>query len=183
MVQAYTLSSADSWFAMTRALEFVRGDSPGLVYQNLLFEQHIKFQYPPSGLLLLDFMHWLGIREFTQLNAINAVAMVFSGIAFALLATRVGGKGELLGFRVPIAPIAFILAIKFFPAKFAYTLGQMQVLLGLLFICACLAVIHDRRLLSGVLIALAATVKPQFLVSALWRCGGVTGALWPLSRW
>src|SRR5664279_910489 len=45
-------SGEDSWLPMNRALDFLHRSSPGLVYQKLFFSEHIKFQYPPTGLLI-----------------------------------------------------------------------------------------------------------------------------------
>jgi alpha-1,2-mannosyltransferase len=161
-------NNQDSWFPMLRALDFIRDSSGALVYQTLLFGQHIKFQYPTSGLLLLDLMRHVGIDKPAQYNAINVLAMVVSGLVFAFFCRRVLGTIRALGVRFPLEPVAFIVWIKFFPDQLSLQLGQIQVLLGLLFLLACLAVTHDRRFVAGLLIGFTATVKPQFLVFGLW---------------
>jgi alpha-1,2-mannosyltransferase len=161
-------NNQDSWFPMSRALDFIRDSSGALVYQTLLFTQHIKFQYPTSGLLLLDLMRHVGIDEPAQYNAINVAAMIVSGLVFAFYCRRVIGTVHGFGLRFPLEPVAFIVWIKFFPDQLSLQLGQIQVLLGLLFLLACLAVTYDRRFLAGLLIGATATVKPQFLVFGLW---------------
>jgi hypothetical protein len=152
---------------MSSALDFIRSSSPGLVYKSLLFARHIKFQYPPSGLLLLDLMRRLGLGGYSQLNIINAWGLIATGVVFSILTAQVLGPVRYRGFRIPLEPIAFVVAIKFFPDRFAYTVGQIQVLLGLLFLLACVAMFHDRRYLAGLLIAAIASIKPQFLVFGL----------------
>ena len=60
----------------------------------------------------------------------------------------------------------------YYPERLGFRLGQMQLPLGLLFVLACLALWNNWRLTAGCLIALAATVKPQFLplgLLALWH--------------
>src|SRR3981189_1709415 len=53
-------SGDDSWFPMGRALDFLHGGSSGLLYQSLFFTEHVRFQYPPSGLLLIDLARNIG---------------------------------------------------------------------------------------------------------------------------
>jgi hypothetical protein len=162
----------DSWYPMSKALDFIYASSGKLVYQTLFFAQHIKFQYPPSGLLLFDAMRHVGIDELWEYNATNLVAMWVCGVVFAVMCIKLLGPVRWRGVRVPIGPIAFIIWIKFFPDHLALRLGQIQVLLGLLFLLACWSVLNDRRALAGMLVAAAATMKPQLLlfgVWALWR--------------
>jgi hypothetical protein len=192
VIKKARFSGWDSWLPMSRALDFLHGSSSGLLYDELFFSQHIKFQYPPSGLLMLDLLRWMGVTTFAQYNAINAGALIISGFAFALFAVQVLGPIRLFGVRLPVGPVAFFTALRFYPDNFAFQLGQMQLVLGLLFVLACLSLLHDRRLLAGCLIAFAATVKPQFLplgLLALWNkdwrfligLGTVTGAALVLS--
>jgi hypothetical protein len=165
-------SGEDSWFPMNRALDFLHRSSPGLVYQKLFFSEHIKFQYPPTGLLTLDLLRSIGIRTYDEFNLINAGLLVATGLVFAIFSAQIFGQIRCYGFRIPIGPIAFILAMRFYPNNLAFQIGQMQILLGLLFLLACWATLHDQRVLAGCLIALAGTVKPQFLplgLLALWR--------------
>ncbi|WP_413989772.1 glycosyltransferase family 87 protein [Labrys okinawensis] len=157
---------------MGRALDFLKQPSSGLVYQTLFFSEHVKFQYPPAGLLILDLLRWIGIRTPEELNFINAGLLIATGLVFAVFSVRVLGSIRIFKVAVPIGPIAFILALRFYPSNLAFQIGQMQILLGFLFLLACWAVLNDRRVLAGALIALAATVKPQFLplgVLALWQ--------------
>jgi hypothetical protein len=165
-------SGEDSWFPMGRALDFLHESSSALVYQKLFFSQHIKFQYPPTGLLFLDLLRRVGIGTSPEFNMINAVLLIMTGLVFGVFVAQLFGKVRLYGVRVPVGPIAFIVALRFYPSNLAFQIGQMQVLLGLLFALACWASFHDRRLLAGSLIALAVTVKPQFLplgLLAFWR--------------
>jgi hypothetical protein len=157
----------DSWFPMSRALDFLHQSAGGQVYQALFFSNHIKFQYPPSGLLLLDFLRRLGVDSTAQLNWINAWLLIASGLAFAVFAVQLLGSLRWFGHRIPVGPIAFLVAVEFYPNRLALQFGQIQILLGLLFLFSCLATFHKRHLLAGCLIACAATVKPQFLLFGL----------------
>jgi Glycosyltransferase family 87 len=165
-------SGDDSWLPMTRALDFLHGSSVGLVYDKLFFSDHIKFQYPPSGLLLLDLLRWLGLSTSAEYNLINAFVLIISALAFSIFTTQVVGRARCFGLRIPVGPIAFLIAVRYYPNNLAFQIGQMQILLGLFFLLACLALLHEKRIVAGCLIAAAATVKPQFLplgLLALWR--------------
>jgi hypothetical protein len=165
-------SGEDSWLPMGRALDFLHGSSFGTVYQKLFFFEHIKFQYPPTGLLGIDLLRSMGIGTPAALNMVDAGLMIVTALVFAVFSIQILGPFQYFGIRVPIGPIAFLVAMRYFPSNLAFQLGQMQVILGLLFLLACWAVWHDRRALAGCLIALAATVKPQFLplgLLALWQ--------------
>lgn len=157
------MSGEDSWAPMLHALKFLGAPARGRLYQTLFFSQHIKFQYPPSALLPLDLLRHLGVASFEQYNLVNAVALVFTGLIFAMFTTQILGPVFFLGLRCPIGPVAFIIAIRFYPNNLAFQIGQMQVILGLLFLLACWALLHDRRILAGCLIGAAGMVKPQFL--------------------
>jgi hypothetical protein len=167
LVRKARTAGEDSWFPMSRALDFLHESSTGQVYQTLFFSQHVKFQYPPSGLLLLDFLRRLGVGTTTQLNAINVCLLIVTGFALAAFSVQLLGARTLFGQRVPIGPIAFFVAVSFYPNSLALQFGQIQILLGLLFLLSCLATLRGGHLVSGVLLAVAATVKPQFLFFGL----------------
>jgi len=157
---------------MTRALEFLHGPHNGLLYQTLFFGEHIKFQYPLTSLLPLDLLNAVGISKTTQLNTINAFVLLITGIMFAVFSVKMLGPVSVIGIRLPIAPLAFLMTILYFPDHLAFVLGQLQTLLDLLFLLACLALVYERRLLSGCLIGAAAIAKPQFAMFgllAIWR--------------
>jgi hypothetical protein len=165
-------SGEDSWYPMARALDLLHADSTSRIYQILFFSGHVKFQYPPSGLLLIDLLRHIGLTTSAQYNAINAGLLIIFGLAFALFAVQALGSLRYHGFRFPLAPVSFLLAVRFYPNNLAFQFGQMQILLGLLVLLACLARLNTRSFLAGCLIAAAATVKPQLgLVGllALWQ--------------
>jgi hypothetical protein len=68
--------------------------------------------------------------------------------------------------------IAIAAALTFYPDVRADVLGQIQVWIDFLFTCAVIAWLLERRLLAGVLIGLACTIKPQFGLLLFW------GLLW-----
>ncbi|HET6307568.1 MAG TPA: glycosyltransferase family 87 protein [Rhodopila sp.] len=186
----------DSWGPMLRALAVLRGPDHDLLYQTLFFEGHVRFQYPPTSLLSLDLLSALGLASVRVLNAINTVAYLLNAVATGVLLWLLfRGKGraaERNGFRLSaggMAAIGVVAAFTFYPDVRAHILGQIQVWIDLLFTCAVIAWWLDRRLLAGVLIGLACTIKPQFALLLLWAllwrewrfCRGMLAAFVPVA--
>ncbi|MBN9006609.1 MAG: DUF2029 domain-containing protein [Rhizobiales bacterium] len=165
-------SGEDSWLPMNHALKFLHSSSAELVYQKLFFLDHVKFQYPPNALLILDLFNRMGITTNLQLNYINAGLLIATGLVFSVFSAEMLGHIQYRGLSIPIGPIAFLVTLRFYPNYLAFQIGQMQVLLGLLFLLACWALLRSRQVLSGCLIAVVILVKPQlFLLGllALWQ--------------
>jgi hypothetical protein len=162
----------DSWYPMSHALDFLQHPSDKPLYQTLFFSDHVKFQYPPSALLFLDLGRRIGIATVAQYNAINALLLISTAFVFSFFTTQLFGTISYRGVTVPVGPLAFLLALRFYPDNLAFQIGQMQVGLGLIFLLACFALLNGRGWLAGCLIAIASAVKPQFLplgLLALWR--------------
>ncbi len=160
-------SGADSWSPMTLALDFVHRFPDRHLYETLFFSRHVKFQYPPSSLLTLDFGRLLGVSQIWQYNLANAFVLILTGILFALFVRKIFGDISYRGLRMPIGAAAFIIALRFYPDNLAFEIGQMQLALGLLFLAACYAKLSGRPGLAGGLIGLAGMTKPQFLPLAV----------------
>src|ERR1700722_9503844 len=73
----------DSWFPMSQALDLLHQSPGARVYQTLFFSGHIKFQYPPTGLLLLDLSNWLGATTSYAFNLANVGLLILTGIALS----------------------------------------------------------------------------------------------------
>jgi len=160
-------SGADSWSPMTQALDFVHHFPDQRLYETLFFSRHVKFQYPLSSLLTLDFGRLLGVSQIWQYNLANAFVLILTGILFALFVRKLFGEISYRGVRLPVAAAAYIVALRFYPDNLAFEIGQMQLALGLLFLAACYAKMSNRPGLAGGLIGLAGMTKPQFLPLAV----------------
>ena len=95
VVMRAKLSGVDFRFPMSRALDFFHARSQGLVYQTLFFSQHVKFQYPPTALLLLDLGRKIGVGTPLQYNIANAFVFYLSA-SFSLFvpAAKVFGRSD-----------------------------------------------------------------------------------------
>ena len=114
-----------------------------------------------------------------RLNAINSVIYLFNAAAAGFLIWLLfSGRGgvKVLGDHGPrvggMVAIAVAAAFTFYPNVRADVLGQIQVWIDFLFTCALIAWVLERRFVTGILIGLACTIKPQFALLLMW------GLLW-----
>jgi hypothetical protein len=162
----------DSWLPMRRALEVLSGPERGLLYETLFFRDGVRFQYPPTSLLPLEFLQRIGLGEVRALNALNSAALLANAAAVGWLAW--------LLFRVPngaaagrpdaraMAVLAAGLAMLFYPLLRAHVLGQIQLWIDLAFTLALICWRLDRRMLAGALVGLACAIKPQLGLLVVW---------------
>src|SRR5690606_24342291 len=139
------------------------------LYETVFFAQKVKFQYPPTSLLPLDFLERLGLASFAVLNSLNffiflANAAALGWIAALLFApknkqTTLSSHGRWT--RIGIGGMAFMAAFFFYPLVNAKLLGQIQLWVDLLFTLTVLSWLLDKRLLAGMLIGMACILKPQ----------------------
>ncbi|MFE1600630.1 glycosyltransferase family 87 protein [Methylobacterium sp. ID0610] len=168
----FTGALDDSWMPMGRAYAHIVAGNPSPLY-DLFFVEHVKFQYPPSSLLIYAAYDALGITpSVAALNRLVWFCILAMPVLTALICVRLMTTGPLreIG-AIPGALLAtaFALAALFFyPIMIAWRLGQVQALLNALFALACLLWLWDRRLLAGACIGLVCLVKPQFSLFLVW---------------
>ena len=165
---------ADSWDPMLAALNWLEGPQQGTLYQAIFFQQHIKFQYPPTSLLPLALMRAAGVPLTPDLlNVIGWVWIVVTALAMAAFAVTlaerggIAGKGDML-IRAAVGGMAIVATLTFYPIMLAYTIGQVQTWINAIFILACLAWVQERRGTAGVLIGAICLLKPQFGLFLIW---------------
>jgi hypothetical protein len=164
----------DSWMPMRTALDYVRKAGPGPLYQEVFFDRHVKFQYPPTALLPLIGLQAIGIHTTdVVLNTINRVLVAVNAIGvgclFRLVLIRTRGKAVAAS-RAGIAGavLSGAATLLFYPIMAAFWLGQIQIWIDTGFTFACLALLANRKLAAGALIGLICLIKPQFGVFAVW---------------
>jgi hypothetical protein len=116
---------------------------------------------------MVDLLHHLGVTTSKQLNAINALLLIMSGVVFAIFVLQLASPLKSL-VRLPIALVAYLIALQFYPNNLALQFGQIQILLGLLVLLSCLAKLNNQSVLAGVFIAAATTVKPQLALLVIY---------------
>ncbi|HTI01811.1 MAG TPA: glycosyltransferase family 87 protein, partial [Acidisoma sp.] len=155
-------------------LDYVSKAGPNSLYQEVFFAQHLKFQYPPTSLLPMLGLQWLGIDVTSVfLNNINRLLIAANaigvGFLFRLVLIRKYGQDAAAS---PAAKAGAILSggatFLFFPVMMGFWLGQIQVWIDTGFTFACIAFLANRKLSAGVLVGLICLLKPQFAVFAVW---------------
>jgi alpha-1,2-mannosyltransferase len=169
----FNLEYWDSWKPMRNALDYAAAGHPDSLYQEIFFNQHVKFQYPPTALLPMLGLQSLGIDTNVFLNNINrfmiAINAIGVGWLFRLLLIRTNGvEAAASPAGIAGAVLAGAATLLFYPLMMAFWLGQIQIWIDTGFTFACIAVLTDRKLTAGVLVGLLCLLKPQFSLFALW---------------
>jgi hypothetical protein len=169
------VAHSDSWKPMRTALFFVDEPREKPVYSALWFENQVRFQYPPSSLLVLEALRLLPIEDPNGndlLNSISwwailALALVVARI-FYLSRSRCGAPAASQAEEVFYVALAVLVTLTFYPIMRAYYLGQIQVWIDLLIACVVWAWLEDRRRVAGALVALICAIKPTLALLVVW---------------
>lgn len=142
------------------------------IYQDLLIREHLKFQYPPTILLLPQALDRRGADYY---GFFTSATLVFLGV------TILGISGIVLHWYGRIVPrrlsaieiivlcSAFVaLTLTFYPIAVASTLGQIQVWLDALFALSLWFYLRGQDAPAGVMLGLMASLKPQYGLFLLW---------------
>jgi alpha-1,2-mannosyltransferase len=156
---------ADSWKAMETARAYSRSHATGL-YQQVFFVDAVKFQYPPTALLLLHTM------ERPTLNVLSWLAMIATaGLLAAILRRSVASvwrEEASPGAALALDTLVVVSALTFYPLVKAYSLGQIQAWLNLLFAAVMLAWMAGARGVAGAVLALMCLIKPTYALLFVW---------------
>ena len=146
-------------------MQHIDSRDPRPVYDAVLFEQRIKFQYPPTSLLALEALRRVDAPRLSSLlNVVSWITVAMTAIATGLLLRA--GSGGRRGTRLFLLGVAA--TITFYPVVKAYTLGQIQAWITVLLALMLLAWVEGRRAMAGVLLGLVCLVKPHFAVVGVW---------------
>ena len=158
------VQQTDSWRPMRLAQEYLDAGHDRPVYQEMLSNREVKFQYPLSSLLITRHLNpsWLnGISWFSVIVVIAAVWRILRRTA----------AGTPLEFRHddPAVGLALIgLSLSFYPLIEAYSLGQIQAWITALLALALVAWVSGREDLAGVAVGMACLFKPTYAMFIVW---------------
>ncbi|EKQ71014.1 Protein of unknown function (DUF2029) [Leptolyngbyaceae cyanobacterium JSC-12] len=174
----------DSWLPMSAAYEFVQSTADGSLYSEIFFNQGIKFQYPPSSLLVL---HLLESEPLSQLlKALNiSTEVVYKEICrIAIFATvffsvkifnftekKLEGNALSPTSKTDLVVRSIVLgwlALTFYPLYHSFKLGQIQTWLNALFAIVLWLWLKGDKRLAGGLTGIMCLIKPQSLLLLLW---------------
>jgi hypothetical protein len=159
----------DSWGPMRAAFDWLSRPHAGGVYQEIFFHRHIKFQYPPSSLLVFSALEALGLSPSNGLlNAISWVSILVEASAVGALAYAALRKACPERLRLAAALLAAAMTLCFYPTITSYNIGQIQTWINALFAVAALCWLRDRPGAAGALIGLICLMKPQFGLFLIW---------------
>ena len=162
----------DSWGPMMDARRWLALHPGGDVYQALFFTGRIKFQYPLSSLLFIDWIPAGSAQTIAICNIANL--MLFFLLAFgtalvlAAMADSAFGAAAAKAYRGQLACIGVLASLCFYPILRALDLGQVQILVDLLFTWACYHYLKGRSFAAGALIGLCVLLKPQMGLFCIW---------------
>jgi alpha-1,2-mannosyltransferase len=168
----------DSWVPMRQALTILHNDQSQRLYETLFFARTVRFQYPLTSLVPLEFLSLFGLESVRALNLLNFAIYCLNAAAAGTLAwllfskpSAVPGQVNRAVAIVPaavIAVLAIVATLTFYPVLRAMVLGQIQVWIDALLTLAVIFWLVDRRLLAGICVGFACTIKPQFALLLIW---------------
>ena len=169
----------DSWNPMILALTHCKQFPDISIYQELLIENGIKFQYPPTSLLLFDIPERIfGIHYHMTATIYNAFSWV-SGILIVVFTSKMltlviekydFGQFNLTSNKTPFLQfiIIGIITVLFYPLIHSYRLGQIQTILTMLATLVLYYYLCDKKRVAGLCLGLICLVKPQLGLIFVW---------------
>lgn len=162
----------DSWMPMGLAYDWLKAPHNGLLYQDLFFDQHVKFQYPPSSLLIYAFADRIGLPLTpTVFNLVSWICFPLQAAlnaAIAVVLLRKVMPNPPLSTQLGFAAVSGWVAFTLFPVLFAIQLGQIQAWLNMGFTLASLLWLVGRPGATGVVIGAICLIKPQLGLFLIW---------------
>jgi hypothetical protein len=164
----------DSWNPMLQALHAWQAHPAQSIYGSVFFTQHVKFQYPLSSLLILaplTPLHLADAEIISAANWISRVAFLLTALLCAAIAQTSATLANPLSSRRLALPQLFAVvvgSICFYPLLSGLSLGQIQTVLTLLYCATFYCWLRGAERAAGVLIAVIALVKPQFVFLLIW---------------
>lgn len=174
--------STDSWSPMLRAYQ-QKLDDPSSDLYAIFFVDRVKFQYPPSSLLIFDLFprSMINVDELTRLvgplkrwlDWLSRIAVgltvVTTTILLELGVRRLSPNQPTPPARVAITiGLSLAMGLMYYPLLVGYFIGQIQVFLNALLALAVLLSLLGRPALAGMCFGACCLVKPQYGMVLLW---------------
>lgn len=171
----------DSWAPMLSVYE-LKAQNPRADLYKPFFDEGVKFQYPPSSLLIFETLPDSLIYQESGKTLLRRVIGAVSWLSVLLTALVCAAIFEISWAKIFQEKIATVskkqlllravlvacLALTFYPVLKAYTLGQIQVFINLGLSIALLAYLTGYEGLAGGILAACCLVKPQYGILLLW---------------
>ncbi len=163
----------DSWKPMGRAFAYWE-ESHGqiLIYTDLLIKKNIKFQYPPTALLISKIIkvNHISILEFSTITTFVFMFLMILGTVGLTFYSYKEYEAPPLSVteNIAVGVLLTCLFFTFYPIVKAGTLGQIQVWLNAVFAIAILCYIAGYEIMAGILLGIMASIKPQYALFVIW---------------
>lgn len=172
----------DSWIPMQKAFDYVKVKHQTPLYDEIFFNQKVKFQYPSSSLLVFSFLNsidsflkvvgksWFGILK--DFSWICIVVMIYFVIKIFNLSFAENvepsrnhtSKIDLITRNIFLV----ILSLTFYPVILAHNAGQIQVWINSLFAILFWCWMKEKKAISGVIAGIMCLIKPQYSIILVW---------------
>jgi hypothetical protein len=164
----------DSWRPMIWADEYLQSNGKEPLYDKIFFESNIKFQYPPSSLLIVRALKSLTgqkdmiylVRILGQISVLFVfITALFTWLIFRSAAVQV--NAALLD-RLFQAALILLFAITFYPLVKGFRLGQVQTWITAVFAILFFFYRKEKEGISGFLTGILCLLKPQYGLFVIW---------------
>ncbi len=168
-------SRKDSWRPMQLAFEHLRKTPAAPVYEEIFFNQRVRFQYPPSSVLIFEIVNPTRFDSAQVFNDISWYLVWALGIVVFLILTKAASEigserfraKSILDHGLRLAAV-MLLTLLFYPLTKGFAIGQIQTALTLLWAISILLWQTGNKTLSGLALGLSCVFKPQGLPIFLW---------------
>lgn len=171
----------DSWTPMLKAYR-QKIEDPGSDLYKVFFVDHVKFQYPPSSLMVFNlfppsmtelvdgaiserFRQWL---SWLSRAAVLLTVLTSAVILKISLDRRTEGLTASPARAAIVIILFLLLALTSYPLIMGYRLGQIQVFLNSLIALALLFRLLGWKTLAGACVGACCLIKPQYGAVLLW---------------
>jgi len=163
----------DSWRVMKLAFDhWTESKGQSLLYTDLLLTKKVKFLYPPTALLISQFIatNNISLLAFTtSATYFFILLMLASVIGITLYSYRKYQAPQLTAIeQIGVSALLALLLLTFYPIVKAGTVGQMQVWLNAFFAVAVLCYLTGNDVLAGIMLGLMASIKPHYALFIFW---------------
>ena len=168
----------DSWLPMMKSLDYFQANPTQPIYAAKLYDTLI---YPLASLLPMVFLRKLGVSDPVMLRilAVSSWLAVIGVVAMSLALARrlLRERGTVLTWPSAIAVVLACLGC--YPLLKGYSLGNAQTFLSFCFVAMLYLWTTGRERSAGVVAALLAFVKPQYVLLLVWMAVRRRwGAMW-----
>jgi alpha-1,2-mannosyltransferase len=166
----------DSWMPIREAMQFTETYPTKLLYSEIWFNRNIKFQYPPTSMLLIEPLRhsiWGDLASDIRLNRISWFMILIIALLNGVIFSTGMRKNSDLADASLLDKSAWLLlpagfTLTFYPLLRSYSLGQIQTWIDFLFAALIFAWLNNRRGISGVMGGLICAIKPPLGLLLVW---------------